>query len=293
MYVFRIHIRPKGGKADSEFSFNYCLKNNLLGAGWQVWKDPNEILDWKTYEARAMEEYEGGISVPRYINRWVSEGDLVWTRDTKGHYYLCRVLSAWEYLETEEAKEADIVNIFKVDIREIELIDIVPGKVIACFRASRTIQEIADNPSIIYSKVLWNQLVGKEEYIIDEKMDSVWGFLNDEQVEDIIFIYLQTKEFIIVPCSRKKDTMSYEFYLINRLTYKRVMVQVKTGNTNINLDDYKDCKEDIFFFQPNNRYEGEKRYNYNIIDKNDIEQFVINNQSIIPSNILKWFELIK
>jgi hypothetical protein len=293
MSLFRIHIRPKGGKADSELSFKYCLKNNLLGVGWQVWKEPNEILDWKTYAVRAEEEYGGDIAIHRYIEQNVSKDDLVWTRDTKGHYYLCKVLSPWEYLETEEAKDADIVNIFKVDMRKIEDVDGVPGKVIACFRASRTIEEVADNPAIIYSKALWNQLVSKEEYAINEKLESIWSLLNDEQVEDLIFIYLQTKDFIVVPHSRKKDTMSYEFYLINKVNSERTLVQVKTGYSNINLDDFMNYKENIFFFQPNNCYLGIKRENHYMIDKDEIEQFIINNQSIIPSNILRWYELIK
>ena len=33
MYVFRIHIRPSGGSADMRTTFNYCLKNGLLGVG--------------------------------------------------------------------------------------------------------------------------------------------------------------------------------------------------------------------------------------------------------------------
>jgi hypothetical protein len=32
MYVFRIHIRPSGGAADMPTTFNYCLKNGILGS---------------------------------------------------------------------------------------------------------------------------------------------------------------------------------------------------------------------------------------------------------------------
>jgi|GEM_PF-2477087 hypothetical protein len=34
MYVFRIHIRPQGGSASVKESFEYCLKNKILGVGW-------------------------------------------------------------------------------------------------------------------------------------------------------------------------------------------------------------------------------------------------------------------
>jgi hypothetical protein len=36
MTVFRIHIRPKGGLAKPKISFAYCLKENVLGMGWQA-----------------------------------------------------------------------------------------------------------------------------------------------------------------------------------------------------------------------------------------------------------------
>ncbi|MFH1232143.1 MAG: hypothetical protein V1709_11685, partial [Planctomycetota bacterium] len=97
MYVFRIHIRPD--KVDSEPAFKYCLKNNLLGVGWQISTKPNELIDWDTYEKRANKEHEGKISIVSYIKKWVSKDDLVWTRDTKGQYYLGKVLSPWEYFE--------------------------------------------------------------------------------------------------------------------------------------------------------------------------------------------------
>jgi hypothetical protein len=31
--VFRLHIRPKGGLADHDYSVDYCLREGILGAG--------------------------------------------------------------------------------------------------------------------------------------------------------------------------------------------------------------------------------------------------------------------
>jgi hypothetical protein len=289
MYVFRIHIRPGGGLADPELSFDYCLKNNLLGVGWQIQKKPDELIDWKTYEERATDEYEGKISVVTYIHRWVSRDDLVWTRDTKGQYYLGKVLSPWEYIDTPEARDADIVNVFRVDLKKVGLVEDVPGKVIACFRASRTIQEIANESAVIYTKILWNELTGKDRRDVKLNIDSVWDLLSDEQVEDLVFLYLQTKGWYVIPNSRKKDTMSYEFYLINKSTYERALVQAKTGDSPINLDDFNNNRERVFFFQPNDCFSGDIRENYRIIQRGKLEQFIRNHQKIIPANILRWY----
>jgi hypothetical protein len=284
MYVFRIHIRPQGGLANPELSVSYCLKNKLMGVGWQIPKKENELIDWNTYENRAAAEYEGNISVVRYINKWVSKGDLVWTRDTAGQYYIGQVLSPWEYFDNAEARDADIVNVFRVKFMKVGSIDEVPGKIIACFRASRTIQEIANEAAIIYTKKLWNELSGEPTYEID-KIDSVWNLLSDEQVEDLIFLY----NWYVIPNSRKKDTMAYEFYLINKTSFKRAIVQAKTGNSCINLDDYSGNKEIIFLFQPNDCFSGYRAENMNIIRKEALESFIEQNKKIIPGNILKWF----
>ena len=36
MSVFRLHIRPKGGLGNVRDSFAYCLREGVLGLGWQV-----------------------------------------------------------------------------------------------------------------------------------------------------------------------------------------------------------------------------------------------------------------
>lgn len=284
MHVFRIHIRP-GGLENSEISFNYCLNNNLLGVGWRVPKEPNELINWDTYEQRS----RGKISIVRYINKWVSKDDLVWTRDTKGQYYLGKVLSPWEYFDNPEARVADIVNIFRVQLKKVGSIDKIPGKIIACFRARRTIQEIADEPAIIYTKMLWNHLSGDNVYKIEKTIDSVWSLLSDEQVEDLIFLYLQANNWYVVPNSRKKDTMSYEFYVINKTNFERAWVQAKTGESPINLDNYQANNETVFLFQPNDCFSGGMKEHFHIIKKEEIESFIKNNQKIIPANILSWY----
>ncbi len=292
MYVFRIHIRPQGGLADPGLSFAYCLKNDLLGVGWSIPKNEGEAIEWKTYEKRATEKYVESISGVRYIHKWVTKGDLVWTRDTKGHYYLCRVLSPWEYFDGQEARDADIVNIFRVKYIKVDSIDEVPGSVIASFRARRVIQEVANKTAVIYSKYLWNTLSGTNEYEID-KIHSLWDMLSDEQVEDLIFLYLQTKNWYVIPNSRKKDTMAYEFYLIHKIYFNRAIVQAKTGNSYINFDDYQDYNETVFMFQPNALFSGTKKNNMIVITNNELELFVEHYNKIIPANILKWLALMK
>lgn len=192
MTVFRIHIRPGGGLADSDFSFAYCLEEQVLGVGWQTYSD-KVISTWEEYEAEANEHHDD-LSRVRYLKNYVKKDDLIWTRCTSGHYYLAKVTSEWEYFTNDRAKDADIVNVIRCEILKAPSIDSVPGKVVACFRPTRTIQEIADEQMQQYSQYLWNKLSGTNYYPLTENVGgSVYLFLGSDETEDVVFIYLQTK----------------------------------------------------------------------------------------------------
>lgn len=201
MSVFRIHIRPKESSKNPRLAFEYCLKQNVLGVGWGIQVEPGETIDWQTYEKRAALVHDD-ISNVRYIHRHVAEGSLFWTRDTYGNYYLARSTSGWKYKDTPEGSDLGIVNIFDVEFRKVPAVDEVPGKVVACFRASRTIQSVADEAMKVYTHKLRNDLTGTTSYPL-APIKSIWPFLSAQQVEDLVFLYLQIKGRLVVPHSRK------------------------------------------------------------------------------------------
>jgi hypothetical protein len=141
MHLFRIHIRPSGGSASMLVTFAYCLTNGLLGVGWRTNSGRN-TTDWDQYYNEASTLHDN-LNVCMYIRKWVSKGDLMWTRDPRGQYYLARVTSGWEYWISKEAiqLDIDIANIIRCEFQKVE-IDKVAGKVKACFRARRTIQKL-------------------------------------------------------------------------------------------------------------------------------------------------------
>lgn len=294
MMVFRIHIRPKGGIGDSKFSFSYCLKEQVLGMGWQT---ENHIsgISWEAYEKDAKTIYgDNGFSKVRYLKNNVNKNDLIWTRDTKSNYFLAKAKSGWEYFTNKEAQDADITNVVRCQIIKIpNLIDEIPGKVIAHFRTPNTIQAIRDKNINEYSKYLWNKLSNSNFYSLTKgKFENIFTFLNDEETENVIFIYLQTKNWMVIPHSRKADTMTFEFYLINKNKKERAAVQVKTGNSSLKPSDYKDYEKPIFLFQSNGFYEGPKEIGVECLDPKVIKDFILENKKIIPSSITNWLNLI-
>ena len=59
-------------------SFDYCLKNEILGVGWQI-DSTKKPASWDAYIQEAEQIYDN-LQVPKYIKKWVSEGDLDFTR---------------------------------------------------------------------------------------------------------------------------------------------------------------------------------------------------------------------
>jgi len=283
MYLFRIHIRPSGGSANMKETFEYCLKNGLLGVGWKIESNKN-IADWDEYNSEASKIHDN-LNVCKYIKKWLNAGDLVWTRDINGEYYLARVTSGWEYWMDKEAidRDIDIANIFRVDFQKVN-IDQVPGKVIACFRAPRTIQEIADEKAIEYSKYLWNRLSGKNLYEVDNfKFSDIFMMLDDEETEDLVFLYLQSKGWYVVPNSRKVDTMRFEYLVIDPKTGEKALTQVKTGNVHLNREEYSRYPYKIFLFQSNGLYEGKDAGNVICITRHELNEFLHQSLEWLPT----------
>ena len=293
MYVFRLHTRPRGGSASMKDTFQYCLDNKIMGVGWQL-NSKKTSATWEEYLSEA-ESIHGELKVCKYIKKWVSPDDLVWTRDTDGNYYLAKVQSGWEYFVTPESieKDIDISNIFRVDFLPVR-IDAVPGKIVACFRPARTFQEIASPAAIEYTKYLWNSISGTNEYAANLSIASdIFEILDDEETEDLVFMYLQSKGWYIVPNSRKKDTMKYEFLAINPQTGERAITQVKTGTTSLNQENYAAQKEKVFLFQSQERYLGSSQLNVSCLHRKELSDFMEHSQNWLPETIQRKMNICK
>lgn len=285
MTVFRIHIRPKGGSGDSVVSFDYCKENNCLGMGWGISSNLTNLI-WNEYETEAVKKYRK-IDNVRYLKEKVKIDDLMWTRDPNGDYYLAKIKKEWEYYPNDKARNADILNIVRCEkIYQIDNIDEVPGKIKASFRPRKVIQPIKDLAVNNYSKFLWNKLSGNKFYTINiGDFNNIFSFIDSEETEDIIFLYLQLQDWLVIPNSRKADTMAYEFYLIHKSSKERAIVQVKTGDTPLNPNNYRDKKEKVYLFQSNGYYTENRTKNVICLSPQEIKDFINKNLEILPKSI--------
>jgi len=292
MYVFRIHIRPQGGSADMKTTFDYCLKNGILGVGWRTSSDRN-TKKWDEYFAEASQEHDD-LNVCKYIHREVHKGDLVWTRNPEGDYYIAQVTSGWEYWTTKESRrlDIDIANVFRCIFNKVSIYE-VPGKIVACFRAPRTIQEIADERAWEYSRHLWNVLSGKNIYPIDKATYSdIFMMLDDEETEDLVFLYLQSQGWYVIPNSRKGDSMSFEYLCCNPVSAEVAGTQVKTGGTSLNKDDYTHYPHKIFLFQSEELYSGKGAKNVTAISRKELLEFIKKSETWLPKSLKRKLEIV-
>ncbi|MDP8567139.1 hypothetical protein Q9291_04705 [Methylophilus aquaticus] len=272
-------------------TFEYCLKEGLLGVGWRTASNQS-TKSWDEYYQEASLKYNN-LEVCKYLQKQVSQNDLVWTRDTYGNYYLARVLSGWEYWTTEESQslDVDISNIFRVEIKQVDLTE-VPGKITACFRASRTIQKIADEKASAYSRHLWNTLSGQQVYQLNRSTFSdIFMMLDDEETEDLVFLYLQSNGWYVIPNSRKADTMSFEYVCVSPLSGAMAITQVKTGKTPINRDDYLKFNHQVFLFQANEIYQGGGAPHIEHITRQALLDFLMQSAAWLPKSIKRKMEI--
>ena len=295
MTVFRIHIRPYGGAGDPRKSFEYCRNHRILGMGWAVEETGKSCLSWDEYIAAAESKYGyRAVSNVRRLKKEVKNNDLIWTHDRDGRYYLGRVVSPWEYLANEESLQADIVNFCRCEKLFPLDVDAVPGKVIACFRPGQTFQPIRDQTVAIYSQFLWNRLSKADHYALESQPTDIYAFLDDQATEDAVAIYLQMRGWLLLPESRKVDTMGYEYILINRKTLERAVVQIKSGNTSLDRDRWSGFGEEkVFLFQSYGKYTGSDHRQVECIDPDEIRSFIFSNRKLLPQSIKHWVDFVE
>jgi hypothetical protein len=302
MKVWRIIIKPDSKKDVDATKF--CIDSEIIGIGWGVYSVP----------ATREEYFEAAKKIPAYkkskswkeatttfLNR-MNPGDLVWTRDKASRYYLGRIKDEnsggdWKYCNEQRNKDADVLNIRGCKWYEIGEQDAVPGAVLNLKRG--TIKQVSDETAIFYSMLRFNEFSkDKGQKIKLEKIEylDIFSLLSDRDLEDVIGLYLQTENNLLVyPSTCKIDTKLTEFIMVSREQGQKAFLQVKSGSASIDLntDVYKEIDDPFYFFCVSQKYLGIKKNNFNLLQKENIRQFIFANKMIMPDIIKYWMHFIE
>lgn len=222
----------------------YCRRASVVGVGWgrpewlglPVGATLDEMLT--AIAANPDPNWKSGRSTVRRLAEDMSPGDLVWTRDSSGDYWLGRIgEGGWRYDASEEASQWDLNNVQPCEWLDQPMRDFeVPGAVVNSFtgrssslcrvdphhqggwRMTELIYERAIDPNFEWSPPSLEDVVG-------ELLDPI-------DIEDIALLYLQSRGWMLLPSSRLNDTPLYEAALRHLEDGQIAVVAVKSGTAN-------------------------------------------------------------
>jgi len=284
--LYRLHIKTDG--EDRAAVFEFCRDGGFLGVGWAVGDRP---LDWGGYEARAVAQ-DGGVNPSVRAIHEMPDGALIWTRDTRGAYYLARVLGGWRYLHDERAAACDMRNIRPVLMLACGVESRVPGAVLSSFIPRRALQRVLDDAARAYSASLFAELAGDPapwQPTLDHILTTC---LSAKDLEDLVCAYLQRERgYLVLAASRRVGTPAYEYVLRHPDDGHEAVAQVKGGHAAVSVDAASLPTaevERVYAFSPTGSYGGDLAPNVDELGYDDITGFMRGQRQCLPPMVEHW-----
>lgn len=295
-HVTRINLKTDCD--DRSELIDFCLNGDkqFLVIGWSyIYEKGKEIKNFEDFYY-AVKEDVSRINHAFNVFWDAAEGDLFWTRDLEGSYWICRVI---DKAQTKYDYSMDIGAVLPVVAYKVGLQ--VPGQIKASFNRPRggIAEGLYDDIIIEYSKHIYNVLSGTEKYEYERLEGSILDNLPDFDLEELVIAYLQiVKNFYVLSNSiaNKSTTIKIECELMSRdlLNKKKAVVQVKGGKTKsidaISYKPYADDGYEVYLYAPvidnidvvPNCYE---------ITKESLLDFYKKYKDVLPESITRWEKL--
>lgn len=306
MSIWRINCKPGSRLVSHKESFNKWLEKEFIGIGWSK---EEKFLEGLNETELNIEDIRNHIYTKlkkdnhktRSFNSYTNilfyrmkKGDYVWIR-CNGIYKLGVIEDETCSYNTNPSEEF-IPDKYQIGFyRKVKFLDKdfieseVPGKIVASFRIPSTLQGVKEigNELTLYCKT------NVENKKVCFPIYNWKNLLSAEDIEEIVGLYLQIeKELYIYTSTCKDDTNFIEFQLIDRKG-KLYGLQVKSGDENINADDYFELskKMTIFLFASSDNISNVEKYpNIEKIESKEITLFIEKNLKLLPEKIRFWFE---
>lgn len=304
-FVARVHLNSdvQNKEHGRRKLIDFCLKNHseqYLAIGWSCAHLKNKSISTFSdfFEATRVWCKENNKRIDTSINlfRESQVGDLFWTRDLEGYYWICRAKSEpVAYCNTE----LDIGALLPVEAYQFQLE--VPGQIKAAFNRVNggVAQRIYDEIILNYSKFVFNKCSGTATYRIDNHTKGdIISNLPDFELEELVISYIQIKyDYYVLSNSiaNKSTTIAIECEFMSRNVNapKRAVVQVKGEKGQIDVSLYKTYLEkgyDVFFYSMN-YINKENQSNFIYIERNELIEFYHQYKSVLPESITHWEDL--
>ncbi len=298
--IWRINMKTNGvDKHGQSNLLNFCINQKIVGIGWS-YLDFKEKLDKNINNPKDIQNYiwysyknekkstKGFATASNIMIDRMSIGDYVWTR-ADGTYKIAKILSEVKYMKDNELyKDFDIGFYREVEYcnKNIKISE-VPGKVIASFSASSTVQNVADKEGELFN---YSDSLFKGDSNFKINLEDWIEFFSADDIEEIVGLYLQVKSNLYVYTStNKRSTEKIEFELVDEKG-NVYGVQVKSGGVSLDGKDYEEKSKEmkIFLFATNNKVYNTNDLNIIHIPVPEVTKFIKEYKHILPKRISHW-----
>ena len=136
-----------------------------------------------------------------------------------------------------------------------------------------------------------------EKYDLPElDMSAFWNMIGSEELECLVFLYLQSKGYYIYSSTLKLSTAKFEAVLTYRDGSHLAYPQVKR-NVALHVEDYvsslTNSEDKVFLFTTSEDYGQKTHPQILCISREELENFMKNNSKILPSTITYWLEMLQ
>jgi hypothetical protein len=297
MALWRLNINTSA--QDTFDPRQFCLKQKSgvgwAGVGWPV-EDENghPPKDFDHYVKLGQAQYadkgdRGWWPAVNAIGNRMNKGDLCWTREKNGVYYLGKIDGTWEYLHGGDADNFDVHNVRRCRWFRVGLLDAVPGAVERAFGPPSAVQRVNDETAEAYSHYVYGQLSGDPTVATNGRPD-IFALLRPLDHEDLAGLYLQTKGYALVPSTIKRATAAYEWVMFHEDTGEKAVLQVKSGNERVDLASLKDIQEQVFVVDADGIAGRNLAENVTRITREELLQFAHERRNILPERIRRYLD---
>lgn len=306
MNVWRLHTKTGKGSISE-----YCLNNSVAALGWSLDRlseaERNNIKTFDEYLNQGRAYYKKELSCPKRFHN-VEIGDLIWLRH-KGIYSLGRVSenTKWQFNTSDEATKIDACNQL-TNIKWYNSLPYsnnlfdeasVPGAISTSFILGSAFEKIHKSGVQEYSCLLYDKLAGTNYYpniTLELKEECFYSLLSTDDCEDLLCLWLYKKYgYICIPSTDKKGTQTYECVLIDPKNGNHIYIQVKKGNDDLDTDDYKDLKGEVWLLTTNGKiFNSGKNQNVKEASSKELFDFAFSKESdnILSDSIKTWAEFL-
>ena len=219
---------------------------------------------------------------------------LVWTRTADGIYFLAQFTGPWEYRRGEPYDALDLNNVRPARIEQIGDETHVPGGVVRRFsRQGQAFCRVWDDSAARYSALIWARRTG-DRYDWQPTLEDVLdALLSPFDVQDLVAAYLQAERgWLLFPSRLSDSTAAYEYVLRDPSSGHSYAVQVKTGDSPIDLSALTQAVDlkGWVVFSPRRAYRGRRPRHVEELASSDLLAFMRDRRTALPPIVDTWVQ---